>query len=245
VSPDLRLYVVLDAGTTRRDALPALARAAQDGGATLLQLRDKQASARVLLDSVRAIRRATTLPLIINDRVDVAVAADARGAHVGQDDLPADAARALLGHDRWLGLSITHPSQLAHVPAGVDHLGVGPVFTTATKGDAAPALGLDGLATCVAMARHPVVAIGGLTVEHVPALIPAGVAGLAVVGAVAHAADPVRATRALRDAIDHALATRATAAASAPIAVTAIADGATVDPATAATAAPLADARQP
>ncbi|MCU0647057.1 MAG: thiamine phosphate synthase [Gemmatimonadaceae bacterium] len=206
----LRLYVVLDAGTTSPTALPALARAAEDGGATLLQLRDKHATARTLLATVRAIRRASTLPLIINDRVDVAIAADADGAHVGQEDLPVEAARTLLGAHRLLGLSITQLTQLDDVPAGVDHLGVGPVFVSATKQDGAPALGIDALAVCVARARHPIVAIGGITCAHVPAVMATGVSGIAVVGAVAHARDSMRATRALRDAIDHARVVRAT-----------------------------------
>lgn len=192
---DLSVYVVLDLDTTAAAAIVPLAQAAAAGGATLLQLRDKRGPARRTVELARALLAAVDLPLIVNDRVDVALAAGAAGAHVGQDDLPAAAARAILGPDRILGLSVTGAHEIETVdPALVDHVGLGPVFATATKPDAAAPLGVEGFAAIRRRLALPVVAIGGLGPDNAARAIAAGADGIAVVSAVAGAADPAAAT---------------------------------------------------
>lgn len=197
---DLRLYFVTD----HRLAFPTLlsvTRKAVAGGVTLVQLRNPEIGGRALLDQAVALKAMLDplgVPLIVNDRADVAAAAGAAGVHVGQSDLPAAAARALLGHDAVVGLSITDAAQLAAVDGAVDYLGIGPVFATGTKPDAAAALGLDGTAAIVAAAALPSVAIGGIDAENAAAVAATGVHGLSVVSALSAAEDPAEAARHLR-----------------------------------------------
>lgn len=198
---DLRLYFVTD----HRLAFPTLlsvTRKAVSGGVTLVQLRNPDIGGRALLEQAIALKAMLDplgVPLIVNDRADVAAAAGAAGVHVGQSDLPAAAARALLGPDAVVGLSITDAGQLAAVDgAAVDYLGIGPVFATGTKPDAAAALGLDGTAAIVAAAGLPSVAIGGIDAENAAAVAATGVAGLSVVSALSAAEDPAEAARHLR-----------------------------------------------
>jgi thiamine-phosphate pyrophosphorylase len=198
---DLSLYVVLDAGTTPLEHIPDLAEAVGHGGATVLQLRDKTSSARRLIELARTVKtrvRALGIPVIVNDRVDVAAAAGVDGAHIGQDDLPAEAARSILGQDAIIGLSVTCMDEVEPVdPAVVDHVGLGPIFTTSTKPDAAPPLGVDGFRSVRKRLDLPVVAIGGIGMGNAGDAIAAGADGIAVVTAVAHAADPQAAARQL------------------------------------------------
>ena len=205
---DLTLYYVTDTplSTTGRGLIETAVRAAR-GGATIVQLRDPLARAGWLVEQARALKAALRpfgVPLIVNDRPDVAHAAGADGVHVGQGDLPPEAARAILGPDAIIGLSITRPDQLANVPWDVvDHLGVGPVVSRGVKLDAAEPMGFDGLRACVLLSRKPVVAIGGMTVDVVPQAIAAGAAGVAAVAAIAGAEDPEDAAAAFRTAIAH------------------------------------------
>jgi thiamine-phosphate pyrophosphorylase len=204
---DLTLYVVTDTPLSARRGLIETALAAVRGGATLVQLRDPLAKAGWLVEQGRALVAALAphgVPLIVNDRPDVAHAVGAAGVHVGQGDLPPEAARAILGPDAIIGLSITDPKQMAAVPWDiVDHLGVGPVHSKGVKPDAAEPMGLEGLRRCVALSRKPVVAIGGMTVEMVPDVIAAGAAGVAVVAAISGAPDPEDAAAAFITAIRH------------------------------------------
>jgi thiamine-phosphate pyrophosphorylase len=214
--PDLRLYVLLDAGRTERAALPDLARATVAGGATLLQYRDKRAETRALLDTARAILAAVDrkVPLLINDRVDVALAAKADGVHLGQDDMTAEDARRLLGPDAIIGVSATREAHVrALAAAAVDYACVGAVFVTTSKDDAETPIGLNGLARLVALARKlspklPVGAISGIDGTNASGVIGAGADGIAVISAVSDAPDPMAATRALRSTVDRALAAR-------------------------------------
>jgi thiamine-phosphate pyrophosphorylase len=205
---DLSLYYVTDAPLSAGRGLVETALAAVAGGATIVQLRDPVAKGRELVEQARALVAALRpfgVPLIINDRVDVALAASADGVHVGQDDLPAVDARDMLGPDAIIGLSITDIGQMAHVPwDAVDHLGVGPVVSKGVKPDAAEPMGFAGLAACVRASRKPVVAIGGMTVEAIPRAIIAGADGVAVVAAIAGAHDPEVAARGIRHALDDA-----------------------------------------
>ncbi|HWL71577.1 MAG TPA: thiamine phosphate synthase [Geminicoccus sp.] len=205
---DLRLYVVLDEATTPPAAFAELAEAAVAGGATAIQLRDKRSSARSLIALAQAVRarlHGRNVPVIVNDRADLALAAGADGVHLGQDDLPAEYARAILGEDAIIGLSVTCEAEIGAVdPALVDHVGLGPIFPTGTKPDAAPALGPERFATIRRQLDLPVVAIGGIGQGNVAEAIRAGADGVAVVSAVARAADPTAAARALMIEIERA-----------------------------------------
>jgi thiamine-phosphate pyrophosphorylase len=197
---DLSLYLVTD------HRLPfarmrETVRAAVAGGVRIVQLRDPDVGGRDLLERARALRADLDplgVPLIVNDRVDVAHAAGAAGVHVGQSDLPPAAARAILGPSAIVGLSITDPVQVGAVdPSVVDYLGIGPVFATGTKPDAAPALGLEGTRAAAAATRLPSVAIGGIDLANAAAVMATGVVGLSVVSAISAAPDPEAAAAAL------------------------------------------------
>lgn len=203
-SPDYTLYLVTDQADRYAHGLLAGVDAAVAGGATIVQYRATRGSQREHYETavaLHALLDPRRVPLIINDRLDLALAVGAEGLHLGQNDLPVAVARRLLGPGRLLGLSITAAGQLEGFdPAGVDYLGIGPVFPTHSKTDAAPALGLATLATLTARSPLPVVAIGGISLGNTPAVLAAGVAGIAVVSALSLAPDPAAAARALRAA---------------------------------------------
>ena len=203
--PDLRLMLVTDAAMTARRGLIATVREAVAGGVTVVQLRDKDASDADMVALARALRKELAprgVPLIVNDRPDVAAAAEADGVHIGQEDGDPCAARRLLGPDAILGLSVTDAAEVATVdPAVVDYVGLGPAFATATKADAALPLGLDGFRAVGAMLPVPFVAIGGIDAENAGAIMAAGASGIAVVSAICAAEDPRAAAMALRAAM--------------------------------------------
>ncbi len=207
---DWRLYVITDLTNARGRSHPEIAEAAIRGGATAVQLRMKDEPARVIVETARAIApvcRAAGVTFILNDRVDVALAAGADGVHVGQDDLPAEDARRLLGGGRFLGVSAaTEDEAAAAWRGGADYLGVGAVYATGTKADAGIPVGLDRIRAVSRAVPLPVVGIGGITVENAAAVIRAGAAGVAVITAVTLADDMVEATRRLREQVDAALA---------------------------------------
>lgn len=203
---DLSLYLVLDPDLCGgSDGMVRTARLAAENGASVVQLRAPGWKKNQWLATARELKRVLAplaVPLIINDQVDVALAVDADGVHVGQDDLPAAVVRRLIGPDKWLGLSISNASELAAVPPGlVDYLGIGPLYPTATKSDAAPATGLPAFAELVAATSLPSVAIGGIDLDNCRLPLQAGAQGVAVVSAICGQDDPARCTRALRDAI--------------------------------------------
>ncbi|WP_145107330.1 thiamine phosphate synthase [Cereibacter sediminicola] len=197
---NLTLYFVTPDGAANSEALAV---AAVRGGATLVQLRDKHRSDAELVPLARRLVAALEpfgVPLIVNDRVEVVLAAGAAGLHVGQGDLGIEEARRRIGPDRLLGLSVEAPGHLQALPLGiVDYVGVGPVRATASKPDHAPPIGFDGLARLVAAAPVPAVAIGGLGAGDARAVKAAGADGLAVVSAIGSAADPEAAARALAE----------------------------------------------
>lgn len=200
----LRLMLVTDRPMAQGRSLVEVVAAAVAGGVTSVQLREKTADTRRFVELARdldALLRPLGVPLWINDRIDVALAAGIDHVHVGQSDMtPADV-RRLMGPTAVIGLSITRPEELvAEDLARVDCLGVGPVFATATKSDAAPALGLDGLAAIRRAGGLPVVAIGGIGPAEIAAVRATGVEGVAVVSAIMAAADPHAAARALAGA---------------------------------------------
>lgn len=195
----LSVYLVTDRALCGARGVEETVRQAIAAGATVVQLRDPVAKTRALVEQARALAallRPAGIPFLVNDRVDVALAAAADGVHLGQSDMTVRDARALIGPAPLLGLSITAPADLAVSDlAGVDYLGVGPVFATATKADAAPAMGLAGLAAVRAASRLPIVAIGGIGLANAAAVIAAGADGVAVVSAICAAADAGAATR--------------------------------------------------
>lgn len=203
---DLRLYAITD-----RRALPAgvtlaqAVEAALDGGVTCLQLREKEASAGEILTLARTLLplcRARKVPLLINDRVDIALAAGADGVHLGQDDLPLPDARALLGPDRILGATAHTVEEALRAQAeGADYLGVGAMFPTGTKTDTVPT-SADTLKAICAAVSIPVVAIGGVNAQNLPTLAGTGIAGAAVVSAIFSQSDLTAAARTLRTAAD-------------------------------------------
>ena len=192
------LYAIVDPLDTGRDPV-ALAAALLRGGARLVQLRWPGASTRDLLAAARAIRtlaRAAGALFLVNDRPDVARAAEADGVHLGQDDLPVAAARRVLGAGRLIGVSTHDPGQArAAEAAGADYLGVGPVYATATKPDALAPRGLALVSAVRAAVRCPLVAIGGITPETAAAVRAAGADAVAMIGALVRAPDPEAAVR--------------------------------------------------
>jgi thiamine-phosphate pyrophosphorylase len=197
--------VITDRRAAGERSLVDVVRAAVRGGATMVQLRDKGASTRERIELGRALHRVTRpagVPLIVNDRADVALAIDAEGVHVGQDDMPAPLARQIIGPARILGVSAgTVDEALQAARQGADYLGTGDVYGTPTKADAGTPIGLGGLAEVARAVAIPVVAIGGITIDNAPAAIEAGAAGVAVISAVIGAADPEDAARRLRAAV--------------------------------------------
>jgi thiamine-phosphate pyrophosphorylase len=202
---DWSVYIVTDERAAGERALPEIVRAAIQGGATAVQLRAKVATTREMValgQALLAITRPAGIPLIVNDRLDVALAIEADGAHVGQDDLPAAMARQLLGPERILGVSAETVAQAQQAERdGANYLGVGDVFGTPSKPDAGSPIGIDGLAATVRAVALPVVAIGGITLDNAPAVIAVGAVGVAVISAVVGAADPAAAARQLRERI--------------------------------------------
>lgn len=186
--------------------------AAISGGATIVQLRDKSRADGALREialSALELARKAGVPLVINDRIEVAAAVRADGVHLGQDDSSPILARELLGENAIIGVSASTVDEAQRAEAeGADYLGVGPVFPTTSKPDAVAHIGLDGLARIREVVSIPIVAIGGITREKVADLIRAGADGIAVIAAIAEADDMVAAARGLRDEVAKALRLR-------------------------------------
>jgi thiamine-phosphate pyrophosphorylase len=202
---DLSLYLVLDPDLCAGYGLVETTRAAVAGGATIVQLRDKMADTRQMIETGRALQRVLTgsnALLIVNDDVEAAITLGADGLHIGQDDLGAIEARRKIGPDMILGLSVETLELAAAVdPAIVDYAGIGPVFATATKPDHKQPIGLTGLADLVRACPVRSVAIGGLKAEHVGPVLATGAEGLAVVSAICGQPDPQAATAAIAASI--------------------------------------------
>lgn len=207
---DLSVYLVTDPGLCSRHGVVETARLAVSGGVTLVQLRDPHAETGQLITEARelvGLLRPLGIPLIVNDRVDVALAADADGVHLGQSDMRPRDARPLLGRDRIIGLSIGTLQELEESRedlAHIDYVGAGPFRTTATKQDAGPAIGAEGIARLRAALDLPIVAIGGIGLDEAGAAIAAGADGVAVVSAICTADDPAAAAAALRRRVKRA-----------------------------------------
>jgi thiamine-phosphate pyrophosphorylase len=199
---DWGLYLVTDRGLAGTRPLDELVRAAVRGGVTVVQLREKDCPTREFIQLARRIKaflRSEGVPLIINDRVDVALASGADGVHVGQSDMDYRDARKLMGEAALVGVSVETPEQ-AEEAAGLDadYLGVSPIFPTPTKTDTTTDWGIDGLARLRKRTRHRLVAIGGINAGNAARVLEAGADGIAVVSAVCAAPDPESAARELR-----------------------------------------------
>ncbi|MGH6770198.1 MAG: thiamine phosphate synthase [Xanthobacteraceae bacterium] len=215
---DLRVYGIVDPEHAGGHELPALAAMLAEGGATLVQLRDKVSETRAMVDSARAIKAALApyrVPLLVNDRVDVALAAGAEGVHVGQTDMAAEDARRLLGRDAIIGLSINTEALAQAAPIDVlDYVGIGGVYATTSKSQKKAPIGVAGLGRIVDVFRRrkpgfPACAIAGITNANAGATIAAGADGVAVISALSLAPSPRDAALELRATIDGALAARA------------------------------------
>lgn len=204
---DLSLYLVTDRGLSQGRSTVNVVRAAVRGGVTCVQLREKHCSAREFIAEARAIKALldsleTRIPLIINDRIDLALAVGADGVHLGQSDMPLADARRLAGQSMIIGVSAESVEDAVRAEAeGADYLGVSPVFATPTKTDAAPPLGVDGMRSIRAAVRLPLVGIGGIHAGNAAAVIRAGANGVAVVSAIVSAACPKSAATDLKHQI--------------------------------------------
>ena len=199
---DVRLYLVTDASLLKGRDLADTVEASVRGGVTLVQLREKALDTKSFMAEARLLKRRLApygVPLIINDRVDVAMAAGADGIHLGQSDMPPADARRLLGPDAIIGLSletVEDAGQLQEIP--VDYVAASPVFSTPTKTDTALPLGLEGVRAIRRATSLPLVAIGGIHAGNLRDVLAAGADGAAVVSAILGAEHPETAARALR-----------------------------------------------
>lgn len=202
----LRLYLVTDSGLSLGRPLDEIVGEAVAGGVTMVQLREKEASTRDFVElalRLKPVCKAAGVPLIINDRIDVALAVDADGVHIGQSDMPYEVARRLLGPDKIIGLSVENFDDLERANGlDVDYVGISPVYGTPTKTDTAEPFGLEGLRRAVDLSVHPTVAIGGMNAQTIGEVIAAGADGVAVVSAICSAPSPREATRELLRVIE-------------------------------------------
>jgi len=203
LDPDSLTLIAITDGVERSiEDIVQRALACVRGGATMVQLRLKDADARTQVEVARALVAAlpARVPLIMNDRADLAIASGAAGVHVGVEDLPATAVRRILGPDRILGVSVGNDAEA--LQAGVaDYVGIGPVYMTASKGDAGTAIGVAELERLATLCARPAVGVGGIDASNAAAAISAGARGVAVIRALFGASDPEAAARSLRSAI--------------------------------------------
>jgi thiamine-phosphate pyrophosphorylase len=207
----LGLYVITDARPDLGRGHLEVAEAALEAGADAVQLRAKDVGGREMYELAVGLkellgRRGSGTLFLVNDRVDVALVAEADGVHLGWDDLPPARARLLLGEEKVLGVSASSTAEaLAALEAGADYLGAGPVYPTGTKADAGEPIGLEGLREITGRVDIPVVAIGGITVDRVREVLEAGASGVAVISAVIGADDMYEAVLRLRREVDRYL----------------------------------------
>ncbi|GEM80311.1 thiamine phosphate synthase [Vibrio superstes] len=195
-----RLYFVTD-DQQDLDTLCKVVKQAIAGGVTMVQIREKHGDVRAFIERARAIKdvmKGSNVPLIINDRVDVALAVDACGVHLGQTDMQVEDARRLLGPDKILGLSVESVEQLEQAQSlPLDYLGVSAIFATPTKTNTLKHWGIDGLKAAVERSQLPLVAIGGIGFDNIAEVAATGVDGIALVSAISAAKDPSEASKTL------------------------------------------------
>ncbi len=198
---DLKLYLVTDRSLSLGRDIGWIVEEAVKGGVTMVQLREKDCSTRDFIELATGLKeklKSFNVPLIINDRIDVALASDADGVHIGQSDMPYHMARKILGKDKIIGLSVETMDQVLEANnLDVDYIGISPVFSTPTKTDTFQPFGLDGVAKVMDISRHPAVAIGGINNSNVKDIFNVGANGVAVVSAICSADNPRTATEEL------------------------------------------------
>ena len=199
------MHILTDTVQQTRFSHVELAEMAFAGGADTIQLRQKEGSTRELIETARDMKKRCAeagVTLIVNDRLDVALASASDGVHLGQDDFPIPLARDILGPDRIIGGSAATLEEAEKCVAdGADYIGFGPVFPTDSKDDAGPVSGIEVLAEVVRRYPLPIIAIGGISIKNAAEVIRAGAHGIAVISAVCCQDDPAQATRALFQAL--------------------------------------------
>lgn len=202
----MKLYLVTDRDLSLGRSLEEVVSEAVAGGVTMVQLREKDAATGEFIELADRLMKILTplgIPLIINDRVDVALAVDADGVHIGQSDMPYETARRLLGPDKIIGLSVENMDDLIKANSlDVDYVGISPVYGTPTKTDTAEPFGLEGLRKAVNMSKHPTVAIGGMNAGTIADVMAAGTDGVAVVSAICSAENIRKAAVELKALVD-------------------------------------------
>lgn len=190
----LKLYLVTDRPLCGGRDLMWVVGQAVKGGVTMVQLREKNLCTKDFVELAKELKSILSpihIPLIINDRIDIALATDADGVHIGQSDMPYEDARRLLGPDKIIGLSVEKFDEINEANTmNVDYIGVSPVFATGTKKDTATPFGLEGLAKAVQLSKHPVVGIGGINASNAADVMTCGADGIAVVSAIVSAINP-------------------------------------------------------
>lgn len=202
---DFSLYLVTDRGLSRGRLTGDIASAAIAGGVTCVQLREKHCPTRTFIAEARRLKEVLTahnIPLIINDRIDVAMAVAAQGVHLGKRDMPIADARRLVGPSMVIGISVeSYEEAVQAEQEGADYIGISPVFATATKSDLGAPLGLEGVRRIRDSVAIPLVGIGGIDAENAAKVVAAGVDGIAVVSAIVSAPCPETAARELKQQI--------------------------------------------
>ena len=203
---DLSLYLVTDSSLLNGRSLEEVVVAAVEGGVTMVQLREKECSTLEFYNlalRMKACLKPYKVPLIINDRLDIALACDAEGLHIGQNDMPYQIARQLLGQNKIIGLSVENTQDVVDANSlDVDYIGISPVFNTMTKTDTAPALGLDGVKELTRISKHPSVGIGGINLSNSRDVILSGANGISVVSAIMSSVDPKQSAQQLMDIVN-------------------------------------------
>ena len=196
----LRLVAITDDVEEQRSTLIDRVAAAVRGGATSVQVRLKRASPREVVEITKAIVSKVPVPVIVNDRADIALAAGAAGVHVGEADLPVIAIRRFAPASFIIGASLGGEAELANAKEA-DYVGIGPLFATDTKGDAGKAIGIEGFRKLAGLAGRPAVAVGGLSADRAAQVMAAGAAGVAMINAIFRGDDPESAARSIAAAI--------------------------------------------
>lgn len=202
---DLSLYLVTDSSLTKTKSLEYIVEQAVLGGVTMVQLREKQASTKDFYNTAISLKKCLSsynIPLIINDRIDIALACDADGIHIGQDDMPCDIARELIGPNKIIGLSVDSIEDvIAANTMDIDYIGISPIFNTPTKVNTAPPFGLEGVKQAMQLTHHPAITIGGIQIHNAKEVMQTGVNGIAVVSAIICADQPRVAAKELSNII--------------------------------------------
>jgi thiamine-phosphate pyrophosphorylase len=199
---DYSLYLVTDKNLSLGRNNLEIIRAAVGGGVTIIQLREKELSGRAFYEEglrVKEFLNSRSIPLIINDRIDIALAIDADGVHVGQEDIPVVAARRILGPDKIIGASVSTPEEAREAEAaGADYLGLSPIFVTATKPELTKQIGIDGIRPIRQAVKIPIVGIGSMNAKNAFEAVSAGLDGVAVISGIVSRNDVAAAARAIK-----------------------------------------------